>query len=162
LKEYTAERSASSNDCAWVHELVSSDAISSGKVGPEYLVGVYYKETEDAPITTTEEFGTGSFALLALNHCLDSKHVRAVVLCHRDSSRVDPRVLELLWAKLSLEMSFIRHHFDYKEFRDETACPEGIRRRLLKESAMFEESWTLGRRWILFDCLQKRAVIYSV
>lgn len=147
LKEYTKARSASSNDCAWLHELVSSNAISAGKVGPRYLVRVYYKETRDASTTTPKDFGTGSFALLDLKHCLASKHVHAVILCHRDSSRVDPEILDLLWTKFKLEVSFMRHHFDYKEFRDETCCPGMIRNRLEEEDGHIEDSWTFGGRW---------------
>jgi hypothetical protein len=147
LKEYIKARSASLNDCAWLHELVCSDAISTGKVDPRYLVRVYYKETEGASTITTKDFGTGSFQLLDLKHCLASKHLRAVILCHRDSSQVDPEILDLLWIKFKLEVSFMRHHFDYKEFRDETGCPGMIRNRLEEEDDLNEDSWTFGCRW---------------
>jgi hypothetical protein len=119
FKEYTKDRSASSNDCAWLHEFLSFDAISAGKVNPEYLVRVYYKETREDSTTTVEDFGTGSVALLNLKQCLASKHIRAVVLCHRDSSQVDARILALLWTRFKLEVSFMRQHLDYKEFKDE-------------------------------------------
>jgi hypothetical protein len=147
LKEYTQERLVSSNDCAWLYELVSFNAISTGKVSPRYLVRVYYKETKEASATTTKDFGTGSFALLELKNCLESKHIRAVILCHRDSSQVDPRILDLLWIKFKLEVSFMRHHFDYKEFRDEIGCPGMIRNRLEEEYDMVEDFWTFGGRW---------------
>lgn len=39
LKDYTEVHSASSNDCDWLHELVSSEA---GKVSPDYLVSRVY------------------------------------------------------------------------------------------------------------------------
>jgi hypothetical protein len=81
LKEYTNEHSASSNDCAWLHELVSSDAISSGKVSPKYFIRVYNKDTGDAPTTTAKDLGTGLFALLDLKHCFASQHVCAVISC---------------------------------------------------------------------------------
>ena len=147
LKEYTKARSVSSNDCDWLHDIVSSDAVSTGKIRPEYLVRVYYKETKAASTTTTEDFGTGSFALLALRHCLSSKYVRAVILCHRDSSQVDPEILDLLWTKFKLGVSFMRHHFDYKEFRDEPGCPGVIRNRLENEDSLPEDDWTFGGRW---------------
>lgn len=146
LKEYENEHSASSNDCAWLHELVSSDAISAGKVSPKYLVRVYYKETGDAPTATAKDFGTGPFALLDLKHCLASQHVCAVILCHRESSQVHPEILDLLWTKFKLEVSFMRHHFDYKEFRDEIGCPGMIRYRL-REEGWDEDLWTFGGRW---------------
>ncbi len=147
LKEYTKAHSASSNDCDWLHEIVSSDAVSAGKISPEYLVRVYYKEARAASTTTTEDFGTGSFALLSLKNCLATKYVRAVILCHRDSSQVDPQILDLLWTKFKLEVSFMRHHFDYKEFRDEPGCPGVIRNHLEEENDLVEDLWTFGGRW---------------
>jgi len=147
LKEYTKAHSASSNDCDWLHELVSSHTVSAGKMGPEYLVRVYYKETRAAPTTATKDFGTRLFALLDLKNCLASKHVRAVTLCYRDSSQVDPKILDLLWTELKLEVSFMRHHFDYKEFRDEPGCPSVIRNRLKEEDGLNEDHWTFGGRW---------------
>lgn len=144
LKEYTKERSASSNDCEWLHELVSSDA---GKSSPNYLVRVYYKETKAASTTTTRDFGTGAFAKLDLRHCFASKYVRAVTLCHRDSSYVDPEILDLLWSTFDLEVSFMRHHLDYKGFRYETGCPGMIRRTLEEESDRIEDYWAFGGRW---------------
>jgi hypothetical protein len=45
LKEYTKAHLVSSNDCAWLYELVSSDAIS-------------------ASTTTTKDFGTGPLDLI--------------------------------------------------------------------------------------------------
>jgi hypothetical protein len=89
LKKYT-------NDRAWLHELVSSDAVSAGKASLKYLVRVYYKETGDAPTTTTKNLRAGSFALLDLKHCLASQYVCALIMCHRDSSRVHPEILDLL------------------------------------------------------------------
>ena len=147
LKDCTQANSASSNDCDWLHEVMSSHAISAGRINPQYLVRVFYKEMEAAPTTTIQDFGTGSFALLALKECLVSKYIRAVILCHRDSSQVDPRILDLLWTELNLEVSFMRHHFDYKEFRNEPGCPEVIRSHLKKERDQVEEYWTFGGRW---------------
>ena len=147
LQEYTKARSVSSNDCAWLYEVLSSDAISAGKVDPIYHVRVYYKEPRDASTTTTKDFGTGTSALLDLERCLASTQVRAVILCHRDSSRVDPRILNLLWTKFTLEVSFMRHHFDYRKFRDETGCPEMIHNRLEEEGRIGEDYWTFGGRW---------------
>lgn len=147
LQEHTKAHSVSSNDCAWLYGLLSSDAISAGKVDPTYQVRVYYKETREASTITTQDFGTGNFALLDLNHCLSTTHVRAVVLCHRDSSRVDPRILDLLWTKFSLNVSFLRHHFDYKEFKYETCSPEMIRKLLKAEDDLNEDYWTFGGRW---------------
>ncbi|MCJ1430651.1 hypothetical protein MMC27_000001, partial [Xylographa pallens] len=74
LKEYTKAHSASSNDCDWLHEIVSSDAILTGKINPKYSVRVYYKETEAASTSTTKDFETGSSALLNLQKTLDSKY----------------------------------------------------------------------------------------
>ena len=147
LKEYTKAHSASSNDCDWLHEIVSSDAISAGRISPAYLVRVYYRETRPASAIITKDFGTESFALLDLKNCLASKYVCAVILCHRDSSQVDPGILDLLWARFKLEVSFMRHHFDYKEFRNEPGCPEVIRNRLKEEDGMIEDQWTFGGRW---------------
>lgn len=147
LQKYTKARSVSSNDCAWLYELLSSDAISADKVDPIYQVRVYYKEPRDVSTTTTKDFGTGKSALLDLERCLASTHVRAVILCHRDSSRVDPEILDLLWTKFTLEVSFMRHHFDYKEFRDETGCPEMTRNRLEEEDGLIEDYWAFGGRW---------------
>ena len=147
LKEYTAAHSALGNDCYWLHEFLSSDAISAGRISPKYLVRVCYKETEAASRTLTKEFGTGSFALLDLRKTLGEKHVLAVILCHRDSSQVDPAVLDLLWSELKLEVSFMRHHFDYKEFREEQGCPKVIRDHLGREEGLIEVEWTFGGRW---------------
>ena len=147
LKEYTKARSASSNDCDWLRELLSSDAVSAGQISPEYMVRVYYKETRAASTTTTKDFGTGASALLNLKYCFALKYVRAVILCHRDSSRVDPEILDLLWTKFKLELSFLRHHFDYKEFRNEPGCPRMIRDRLKKEDDLNEDHWSFGGRW---------------
>lgn len=147
LEEYTRAHSASSNDCDWLLQLVSSDALSAGRISPRYLVRVYYKETEAASTTTTKDFGPGAFALLDLKHCLATKYVRAVTLCHRDSSQVDPEILDLLWSRFKLEVSFMRHHFDYKEFRDEPGCPGLIRSLLEEESSMNGDDWTFGGRW---------------
>ena len=61
LKKYTKVHSASSNNCDWLHELVSLDA---GKISPNYLVRVYYKDAKAASTTITRDFGTGSFAKL--------------------------------------------------------------------------------------------------
>lgn len=94
LREYTKARSTSSKDCAWLYELLSSDAISAGKVNPMYKVRVYYKEPRDASTTTTKDFGSEASALLGLKYCLALTNVCAVILCHRDSSRVDPRILD--------------------------------------------------------------------
>ena len=120
-------------------KFVSSDAISAGKVRPKYLVRVCYKETGAASTTITKDFGTESFALLNLQKVVASKHVVAVILCHRDSSQMDPEVLGLLWTKYKLEVSFMRHHFDYKEFKDEPGCPEEIRNHLKKEEDLIED-----------------------
>src|SRR4051812_457534 len=102
LKDYTRVRSASSNDCDWLHELLSSDMISAGEISPEYLVRVYYKEARDALTIDAKDFGTASGDLLHLKYYLASKHVRAVILCYRDSSRVDPEILNLLWTTFKL------------------------------------------------------------
>ena len=147
LKEHTEALSALSNDCEWLHGLVSSDALSSGQVSPEYLVRVYYKETEAASDTKTKDFGTGSFALVDLNYHLASKHIRAVIVCHRDSSQVHPEILDLLWTKLKLEVSFMRQHFDYKEFRDEPGCPVVVRNRLEEDQHLPENFRTFRGRW---------------
>ena len=144
LREYTKAHSSSSNDCHWLHEVVSSDA---GKISPEYLVRVYYKDTRAASSTTSKDFGTEPSAMRDLRFCLASKYVRAVILCHRDSSRVDPDILDLLWSSFKLEVSFMRHHFDYKEFRDEPGCPGAIRNSLNEEDRMNENHWTFGGRW---------------
>lgn len=147
LKEYTETHAALGNDFDWLHEVVSSDAISAGRISPKYLVRVYYKETGAASNTKTEHFGTGSLALLKLQTLLASKHVLAVILCHRDSSQVNPDVLDLLWTKYKLEVSFMRHHFDYKEFGDEPGCPETIRNRLQEDGSLVEDYWAFGGRW---------------
>lgn len=147
LKEYTKAHSASRNDCDWLHKVLSSDAISTGTISPNYLVKVYYKETEAALITTAKNFGTRSVELLGLREILASKYIRAVILCHRDSSQVDPDILDLLWTKFQLDVSFMRHHLDYKEFRDEPGCPREIRDRLEWEDGQVEDDWTFGGRW---------------
>lgn len=144
LKAHTKVHSKSSNDCEWLHELVSSDA---GKNSPNYLVRVYYKEAKAAKTTTTRDFGTGSQAKVDLTDCLASKYVRAVTLCHRDSSHVDPEILDLLWSTFGLEVSFMRHHFDYKEFRYEPGCPEVFRKRLEKDMEKSEDYRTFCGRW---------------
>ena len=110
------------------------NAIPAGKTIPRYLVRVCYKNTQAASTTITKNFGTGLFAVLDLRHCLASKCVRAVILCHRDSFQVDPEILDLVWCKFKLEVSFMRHHFDYKQFRDEPGCPEVFRNRLEEDS----------------------------
>ena len=46
---------------------------------------------------------------------------------------MDPEILNLLWMKFELEVSFLRHYFDYKEFRDEPGCPRKILSRLKEE-----------------------------
>ena len=147
LREYTEVRSGLSNDCAWLHELLTSDAISKGIVDSAYLVRVFYKETRDASTTNSKIFMAGSTVLVDLRHCLASRYVLAVILCYRDSSRVDPEVLNLLWAKYKLEVSFMRHHFDYRNFQYEVGCPEVIRSHLGEEREETEESWEFGGRW---------------
>lgn len=146
FEEYLKERSASSNDCNWLHELVSANAVSTGKITPKYLVRVCYKDATDTS-TTTEDFGTEPSALHALEDCLASKHIRAVILCHRDSSQVDPKIVDLLWARFKLEVSFMRHHFNHKGFRNELGCPKVIRNLLEEEECKAEDYWTLGGRW---------------
>ena len=101
LKEYTKKHSARSNDCDWLHKFMSSDTVSAGKISPKYLVRVYYKETRAALTTIAKDFGTEPPALFDLRHCLASIYVRAVTLCHRDSSQVDPEILDLLWRNLN-------------------------------------------------------------
>jgi hypothetical protein len=59
---------------------------------------------------------------------------------------VHPEILDLLWTKFKLEVPFMRHHFDYKEFRDEIGCPGMIRYRL-EEEGWDEDLWTFGGRW---------------
>ena len=109
LKEYTKTHSACSNDCDWLHRLASSDAITVGRTIPRYLVRVYYKGTQAASTSITKDYGTGPFTVLDLRHCLASKYVRAVTLCHRDSFQVDTEILDLVWCKFKLEVSFMRH-----------------------------------------------------
>ncbi|MCJ1394871.1 hypothetical protein MMC18_007751 [Xylographa bjoerkii] len=41
----------------------------------------------------------------------------------------------------------MRHHFDYKEFRNEPGCPGVFRKRLEMESDIIEDYWTFGGRW---------------
>ena len=147
LEDYTREHSVSDNDYDWLHQFVSSDAISTGKVGPKYLIRVLYKDTEATSTTITKDFGTGSLALLNLQKTLALKYIRAVILCHRDSSQVDPDVIDLLWTKYKLEVSFLRQHFDYKGFRDEPGCPRVISHRLKEEDHRTEDYWTFGGRW---------------
>ena len=147
LKEYTRAHSMSSNDCAWFHELLSSDAISTGRIDPEYLVRVDYKETKDASTTTTKVFTIGLSTPLDLKNFLALNNVLAVTLCYKDSSRVDPEIFDLLWTKFKLDVSFMRHHFDYKEFRDESGCPEKILDHLREEDDENEDYWTFGGRW---------------
>ncbi len=145
LKDFTKAHSASSIDCDWLHEFVSSDAVSTGSIGPIYLLRVHYKETRDASATITKDFRPGSFA--PLKHCLASKYIRAVILCHRDSSQVDPAILDLLWNEFKLEVSFMRHHFDYKEISDESGCPEELGNRLRKEDGLNISSSSFGGHW---------------
>lgn len=144
LEEYTRMHSASSNDCDWLHELVSSDA---GQASPNYLVRVKYKEAEAASNTITRDFGTAAVAKSDLRDCLVSKDVRAVTSCHRDSSQVDLEILDLLWSTFGLEVSFMRHHFDYKEFRDEPGCSGVFHKRLEEDSNRNEDNRTFGGRW---------------
>jgi len=47
-------------------------------------------------VIDAKDFGAGSGDLLRLKDFLASKHVRAVILSYRDSSRVDPEILNLL------------------------------------------------------------------
>ena len=147
LREYTKLQSASSNDCYWLYEFLSSGAISAGRVEPLYLVRVYYKDPRRVSIATSKDFGIGEAAMLELEHFLVSADVCGVILCHRDSSQVDPKILEFFWTKFSLDVSFMRHHFDYKEFREEKGCPEKISSHLKEEDTWIEDAWTLGGRW---------------
>ncbi len=41
----------------------------------------------------------------------------------------------------------MRHHFDYKEFRDEPGCPGVIRQTLEGEDGKREDFRTFGGRW---------------
>ncbi|MCJ1437973.1 hypothetical protein MMC27_007360 [Xylographa pallens] len=41
----------------------------------------------------------------------------------------------------------MRHHFEYKEFRDEPGCPARIRNCLKEEESEIEDYWTFGGRW---------------
>ncbi|PVH94179.1 hypothetical protein DM02DRAFT_676378 [Periconia macrospinosa] len=147
LQQYLKAHSNSSNDCAWLYELLSSAAISAEKVDPIYHVKLHYQDRGDPAATTTKDFRSGNFALLDLENCLASTHLRAVILCHRDSSRVDPKIVNLLWTTFRIDVSFMRHHFDYKNFRYEKGCPKMIRSRLEEESGLVEDYWTFGGRW---------------
>ena len=148
LQEYTSLHSASSNDCYWLNELLSSNAISAREVDPLYLVRVYYKDSRRMSTAASKDFGTGEAALLELERFLGSVDVCGVILCHRDSSQVHPKILDLLWTRFSLDLSFMRNHFDYKEFREEKGCSERIRNRLEEEdNNLQEDDWTLGGRW---------------
>ena len=124
LKEYTKGRSSFSNDDAWLYELVSSNGISSGKVLPEYRITVCYKdETRTTSSIETRVFIANTSTLVTLQECLASKNILAVTLCHRDSSKIDPEILDLLWNEFKLETSFMRHHFDYLSSGEEAGCP---------------------------------------
>jgi hypothetical protein len=147
LTEYRRTHSTSSNDCDWLHEITSSDAISAGKISSKYVIKVYYKETEAASIIIVKDFEMKSVALLNLQKTLNSKYVRALILCHRDSSQVNSNVLDLLWTKCKLDVSFMRHHFDYREFRNESNCLEVIRDRLIEEYEMSKDYWIFDDRW---------------
>ena len=147
LREHTLTHLTSSNHCEWLNHLMWSDALSTGRISPAYFVRVYYDETKSTTTTITKDFVAGPDLIFDLRRCLARKHIRAVVLCHRDSSQVDPEVLDLLWGILHLEVSFLRQHLDYKSFRVEKGCPEAIRERLLEEEDTIEDSWTFGGRW---------------
>ena len=41
----------------------------------------------------------------------------------------------------------MRHHFDYKESRDEPGCPGVIRNRLQEDDGLNEDHWTFCGRW---------------
>jgi hypothetical protein len=147
LQQYLKARSNSSKDCAWLYEFLSSAAVSADKTDPIYHVRLHYQDQGDSTATTTKDFRSSNVALPDLERSLASRHLRAVTLCHRDSSRVDPRIVDFLWTKFRVDVSFMRHHFDYKNFRHEEGCPRTIRSRLEKESGMVEDYWTLGGRW---------------
>lgn len=147
LKEYSRAHSEELQHSYWIHQLVCSDAISTGRIKPGYLVRVHYQDTKSASNTTREDFGTGADALEDLKTCFRFKYVKAVALCHRDSSHIDPEILELLWATLHVDVPFLRHHLDYKSFRCEPGCPDSIQKRLTEEEKLSEDAWTLGGRW---------------
>jgi hypothetical protein len=78
-------RSALSNNCDWLYKLFSLNMISAGEISPKYLVTVYYKEARDILTINAKVFGTMSSNLLYLKYYLALKHVRAVILCYKDS-----------------------------------------------------------------------------
>ena len=120
LVEHTRSHYSSSNDQVWLHHLLSSDAIAQGRVRSKCVVQVHYQESDCTTSTKVEQFGPEPFDLWSLIHCLASKYVRGVL--HRDSSEVDPLIIDLLWNHLDLEIPFLRQHFDYKQFRHEKDC----------------------------------------
>jgi hypothetical protein len=147
LREYTRAHTAKSNDCAWLHQFVAFDAISNNIVEPLYQVRVYYQGSKSKPTIFIQDFNSTPSDRHDLKRCLISKYIRAVILRHRDSSQVDPHLIDLLWSELDLEISFLRHHFDYKNFRYEKGCPTLISKLIEHEDSRDEDYWTWSGRW---------------
>ena len=106
LADHTNTSRPCSNDYEWLYRLVYLDGIAEGEVITAYLAQVMYTET-NTTTTVTKDFGIGEFALRDLKKSLSTACVRVVVVCHRDSSQVNPEILNLLWGRFRLETSFL-------------------------------------------------------
>lgn len=60
---------------------------------------------------------------------------------------MDPEILDLLWRRFHLDISFLRQHLDYKGFRNEAECPKATFDLLEEERGKVEETWTFSGRW---------------
>ena len=71
-------------------------ANSAKQVNLIYHVRLYYQDGEDSAATSTTDLISGKFAPSDLESCFDSTGLRTMTLCHRESSRVDLTVFNLL------------------------------------------------------------------
>ncbi|KAK6537891.1 hypothetical protein TWF694_010789 [Orbilia ellipsospora] len=144
LEDFTKEHAHSSNDCLWMYELLLSAAKAEN---PTYHIQVLYHKRGGDLTLTTAIFESGKFPMRDLEVYLASVDLRAVILCHRESSRIDPQVFNILWANLGIDVPSMRLHFDYKRFRYEKGCSEVIQKHLKEEQGKIEEMWRFGGRW---------------
>ena len=89
------------------------------------LIRVY--STNHTGAIVMEDFQAAHYDLNELKAKLSQgEDVCAVILCHRSSCRVDRDMVRALSSSFDLDVSFLRQHFDHKDFYREDGCPQGI------------------------------------
>ena len=131
------------NDAWWLSELFTSQQRVTNHLS---FMRVYH--SQDHAALQSDDYQPGE-PLERLNNVLrvEGGHVKAAVLCHAGSCKVDPAMLDSLGAMIAYNAPFLRHHFDYARFEDEENCPMAIKERMAIENHMQRSEWRLSNRW---------------